>query len=122
MSRRQYREVNGRQQHREMMVARLRVLSKATKGSCARSNGRDPCRTRSRLMQVGLKQSLFSDSRTFPCMCDWPRLQQVSAAIYGLLQMNAHSPTSLISAQSQPGLARRAHPMLREMKCSVRRF
>ena len=65
MSRRQYREVNGRQQRREMMVARLRVLSKATKGSCARSNGREPCRTRSRLMQVGQKQSLFLDSRTF---------------------------------------------------------
>ena len=60
--------------------------------------------------------------QNFPCMCDWPRLQQVSAAIYGLLQMNAHSPTSLSSAQSQPGLARRAHPMPRKMKCGVRRF
>ena len=39
-----------RQQHREIMVARLRVFSKAAKGSCARSNGREPCRTRSRLM------------------------------------------------------------------------
>ncbi len=65
MSRQQHREVNGRQQRREMMVARLRLLSRAAKGSCARSNGREPCRTRSRLIQVGLKQSLFLDSRPF---------------------------------------------------------
>ena len=46
------------------MVARLRVLSRATEGSHAQAKDRETCRVATRLIQVGLAQS-FSDSSIF---------------------------------------------------------